>query len=132
VERLADGAVVARSNDPWNAVARVIYASGADRGGPTDYCLAPPSMKQSDPHDYDARQREWKSHCGSWDLSDLLARAGKEPRRSYASSMRDEFYADTESRPVFLTDLPPADDLAVVALRDAWKPVLEAVRRMER
>jgi TolB-like protein len=119
IRSTADGAVVARRSDPWKATARVIHTGRPDRGGPKDYFLMPPSMKKANPREYETREREWKNHCGSWDLEDLLTRAGKEPRRSYGSSMRSEFYSDT-------------DDLAVVALRDAWKPVLDAVRRVER
>jgi TolB-like protein len=132
VRSTRDGSIVAENSDGTRAVARVIYTGYRAEGDPDDYLLMPPTMKKSDPRAAEARERDWKGHCGSWDLSDLLERAKKEPRRSYRSSNRSEFYSDTETKPVFLTDLPPADDLAMVALRDAWKPVLEAIRRVER
>jgi hypothetical protein len=127
-----DGSLVAEHTDAMRAAARVIYTDFRGDGDPDEYSLVPPDMKKSDPHAVESRERDWKGHCGSWELSALLERAKKEPKRSYRSSIRKEFYADTESRPVFLADLPPAEDLAMVALRDAWKPVLEAVRRAER
>lgn len=127
-----DGSVVAQRSEPMRAVARVIYTGTSVDGDPDDYRLFPPSMRQSDPRGADSRESDWKAHCGSWKLSDFLDRARKEPRRSYRSSYRNEFYSDTESRPVFLADLPPADDLAMVALRDAWRPVLQSIREVER
>ncbi len=36
------------------------------------------------------------------------------------------------ARPVFLAELPPANDLAAIALRDSWQPVLRAVKEVER
>jgi TolB-like protein len=132
VRSTRDGSLIAEHSDAMRAAARVIYTDFRGEGDPDDYTLAPPGMRKSNPRDVESRERDWKGHCGTWELPALLERAKREPKRSYRSSIRKEFYADTESRPVFLTDLPPADDLAFVALKDAWKPVLETLRRVER
>ena len=127
-----DGSVVAQHSEPVRVAARVVYTGYTGDGDPDDYFLVPPPMKKSDPRSAESRESDWKSHCGTWKLADFLERARKEPRRSYRSSFRSEFYSDTESSPVFLSDLPPADDLAMVALRDAWKPVFQSIRDVER
>jgi hypothetical protein len=127
-----DGAVVAQHEEAMRATARVIHTGRRPEGDPDDYVLASPGLRRSDSGAAEARERDWKSHCGSWSLPELLERARKEPSRPYRPSMRSEFHSDTERKPVFLSELPPVDDLAMVALRDAWKPLLTAIRDVER
>ena len=127
-----DGAVVAVHDETVGAVARVVHTSYRAEGDCKDYVLVSPVMRRSDSRGAEARERDWRAHCGSWELPAFLESARKESRRSYASSMRGEFFVDTQARPVYLAELPPMEELAAAALREAWSPVSRALRDVER
>src|SRR6185503_18429416 len=82
-------------------------------------------------HAREAEQR-WKTEMpGDVKLSAFLDRASKERgRRSYEPSYREWFYPGGQPW-VFLDDLPPAGDLAFAALVEEWKPMFEALKRLE-
>ncbi len=126
------GSVVARHDAPYHVTARVIDTSYRAEGDCDDFVLIPPAMKRADARGAETRDRAWKESCGSWELPAFLEMARKEGRRSYKPSMRGEFHGDTERRPVVLGDLPPVEELALVALRGAWEPMVDALRRVER
>ncbi|HEX4936879.1 MAG TPA: hypothetical protein VFV33_27040, partial [Gemmatimonadaceae bacterium] len=126
------GTTLVRHDEPLSAAARVTYTSYRPEGDCDDYALVSPDLKRRDSSAASGRERAWKEHCGSWDLPAYLEAVRKGSRRSYQASMRSEFHGDTESRPVILGELPPAEDLAAVAVRRSWEPVVEALRRLER
>jgi len=126
------GDVLAKSDDEFTAAARVVYSNARADGDFDDYMLASPALKRADARAAENRERAWKEHCGGWKVSDFLESARKGSRRGYQASMRGEFQGDSQSKPVFLGEVPPVDDLAAIAVRGAWEPVVTALRRVER
>ncbi|HSQ60685.1 MAG TPA: hypothetical protein VLT84_09685 [Acidobacteriota bacterium] len=126
------GTTVVSHDEPLSAGARVTYTSYRPEGDCDDYVLASPALKRANSASASSRERAWKEHCGSWELPAYLETVQKGSRRAYESSMRSEFHGDTESRPVILGELPPAEELAAVAVRHSWEPLVEALRRLER
>jgi hypothetical protein len=128
-----DGSVLSSGGDAVEVEAHALYTNFQAEGDADEYCIAPPDLKRSDPDRAKQAESQWKERCGSWTLAQLLERARKDrDRTQYRSSYRDEFAANTADRPVFLADLPPEDDLAIIALRDVWRPVLGALRDLDR
>ena len=127
-----DGAVLATKEQNVTGVARVAFSSYRAKGECKDYVLVPPEMRRKDSRGTETREREWREHFGSWDLPAFLDTTRNPSRRTYRSSMRGEFHADTQARPVILAELPPTEELALVALRDAWGPVSQTLRDLER
>jgi hypothetical protein len=126
------GSIVASHVDDASAAARTVYSTVRADGDCDDYLLCSPPLRRTSSRDADARERAWKEHCGSWELSAFLESARRGTRRAYQSSMRSEFLGDTQARPVFLGDLPPVDDMAAVAVQGVWEPVVDSIRRVER
>jgi len=128
-----DGSVLASAGNAVDAEARALYTSYQADGDCDDYCLASPALRRADPERAKEVESEWKERFGSWTLPELLERARKDRERTrYRSDYRDEFYGNTAARPVFLGDLPPEDDLAVIALHEVWRPVLSALQELDR
>ena len=76
---------------------------------------------------------QWQERVGSWKLADLLLKARDARGRSkWSRDYRREFHGtDSRNRPVWLGELPGEDDLAFVALDDAWRPVLSTLQELD-
>jgi hypothetical protein len=127
------GAIVASGSVPAQAAARIVWSDYVARDDCDDYALVTPAMRQADARAADARVKDWKERYGDRTLPKFLetVREQRDKRTRYHSRYRDEFYPDTRSRPVFMGELPDEDEMAWVALRDAWKPVIEALRGLD-
>ena len=128
-----DGSVLATRTEERSARARTIFTEFQPRGECRDYCLYSPEMKKSEPGAVSKIDAFWASHAGSWALPEFLERARDgRGRATYRSECRQEFYSGSSSRPVFLGECPPEGDLAYVALDDVWRPVLAALRDLDK
>lgn len=121
------GAVLAGDTHPYEAWARVVWSDFAPDDDPDHYRLAPP-----DAPDADRAQHEWDEHVGGMSLHELLEHTRDRDRGGdWNDRYRDEFSRDTRDHPVCLGGLPPESDLAYLALQDAWRPVLDALRVLD-
>ena len=55
---------------------------------------------------------------------------GAQGRRAYRRELLPRFYPGAAG-PVYLDDLPPAEDLAFAALIHTWEPVLDDLVRLD-
>lgn len=124
-----DDAVLARDRDAREAVARAVWTSFQPQGGADEYALYPSDWRDRDRERCDSIDRRWKSNCEGLTLPRFLERAKRDRSRGeYRRDYRGEFAGGS---PVFLNDLPPAVDLAYIALADLWKPVDQALERLD-
>lgn len=107
----------------FEAHARTVYTAFVPRGDVDDYALVSPRMREEHPDQAESAEKAWKEAAGDWTLGKLLERSKRDDgsRRSYRRGYRDEFRHP--GAPVFLDDLPSTEDLAFLALGDAWQPV---------
>lgn len=133
VVEVLTGEVLATRTEPVGAAARIVWSDFVAEDDCDDYALATPAMRQKDSRDADNRAREWKSRYGDRTLPTFLetVREQRDKRARYHSRYRDEFYGDTRARPVFMGELPDEDEMAWVALRDAWKPVIQSLQALD-
>jgi hypothetical protein len=120
-----------RRSVPFDAVARTAYTRQEVDGDCDDYRLVPPSLERADRDRARRIEARWKGQFGPWTLPGLL----EEARRTsgglaYSAALRGLFWPPRE-RPVFLDDLPPAEDLAALAIEGVWEPVLETLRALD-
>jgi hypothetical protein len=122
------GARLAHDSEQRTLVAHTVFTRFAPAGSCDDYALVPPG-------DDDRKRRiekEWHDDFGSWSLPGLLDRARREPGRTrYESRHRSEFAAAGTSTPIWLDDLPPVEEMAHIALDDAWMPMLDMLRELD-
>ena len=103
------------------------------RADPDNYFLYQPDVKQHDPDRAKAAEKAWKDRVGSWSVPEFMAHARKDHERTaYRSDYRGEFLGRTRDHPVFLGDLPPEGDLAVVALDGVWRPILSLLKDLDK
>jgi hypothetical protein len=125
-----EGAILGQKTQQESFAVHTVFTRFTPEGSCDDYCLAPPEWKDSDRGK--RVEKEWRSAFGSWTVPALLDRARKDPGRTrYQSQHRSEFSASGTSTPVWLDDLPPAEELAYVALSDAWMPMLALLRDLD-
>ena len=126
------GQVVARRQDAFDSSARVVWTDYRAEGDCGAYCLVPPDVKRDDPVHAKEVEDSWHECFGSWRLSDLLERSRRETRRvTYQPGDRGDFRRPSHEHPVLLGELPTEDDLAYVALEDAWQKVMETLRELD-
>jgi tetratricopeptide (TPR) repeat protein len=122
------GARLAHDSQQRSLVAHTVFTRFAPVGSCDDYRLVPPG-------DDDRKRRiekEWRDDFGSWNLPAFLERARREPGRTrYESRHRSEFAAAGTSTPIWLDDLPPVEEMAHIALDDAWMPMLAMLRDLD-
>ena len=123
---------LARRGERKSLVARTVYSRFEPVGSCDDYCLVSPGLKAAEPERARRVEKEWSGKFGSWTLPRLLERARKDAGRTrYLPQYRAEFASAGTSTPIFLDDLPPADELAAIALADLWVPLLEMLRELD-
>jgi hypothetical protein len=127
------GSPLGAGSDVVRSEAHTLYTDYAPREDTDDYFLYQPDLKQREPDRAKALDRGWKDHVGSWSLPEFMEHARKaKDRTAYRPSYRSEFFGHTRDHPVFLGDLPPEGDLALIALDGLWRPVLSALKDLEK
>jgi len=125
-----EGARLARDSEERSLEAHTVFTRFTPVGNCDDYCLAPPDWEDSDRGK--RVEKEWRSTFGSWTVPALLERARRDPGRTrYQPQYRSEFSTAGTSTPVWLDDLPPVEELAYIALSDAWMPMLAMLRDLD-
>ena len=120
------GGRLAQDSQGRTIEAHTVFTNFQPVGNCDDYSLVPPDWEDSTRREH---EKEWRATFGSWTVSALLDRARREPNRTrYESRHRSEFSAAGTSTPVWLDDLPPAEELAHIALSDSWMPLLAILR----
>lgn len=127
------GVVLAHREVPADAAARIVWTDFKPEGDPGRYELLPPDVRKRDSERAKRVDSQWQERVGSWKLADLLKRARDDRGRSkWSRDYRHEFHGtDSRNRPVWLGELPGEDDLAFVALDDAWRPVLATLQELD-
>jgi hypothetical protein len=127
------GHVLTHRGEDVLAAARTVYTLFSADGSDEDFCVAPPEGFRPANLNAERAQESWQESFGSWTVPKLLehARAHRSGRTRYRPDFRAEFSPRTMTRPVFLDDLPPADDLAYVALEDVWEPLFDSLRELD-
>jgi hypothetical protein len=132
VLEVATGAVLAHRAEKGEARVRVAWSDYRPGDDVDRYALLPPDVRKSDPGRARKVDAQWRDHMGSWSVEDVLRQSRDQRSRSrYSSRYRGEFYGDTRQRPVWLGEVPTENDLAYVALRDIWRPVLVTLRELD-
>ncbi|HVP38553.1 MAG TPA: hypothetical protein VMS93_05145 [Candidatus Saccharimonadales bacterium] len=127
------GKALDRRAEERTAEAHTVYTDYLPAPDYDDYSLYRPEVKQSEPERARALDQSWKDRVGSWSLPELLKHAhDQHDRTAYRPDYRGEFLGHSRGRPVFLGDLPPAGDLAEIALDDLWEPVLSVLKDLEK
>jgi hypothetical protein len=123
------GGRLAQDSQGRTSEAHTVFTRFQPVGSCDDYSLAPPDWEDGKRRDL---EKEWRATFGSWTVSALLDRARRSPDRTrYESRHRPEFSSAGTSTPVWLDDLPPAEELAHIALSDAWMPLLDILRDLD-
>jgi hypothetical protein len=128
----ASGAVLAHRDQSAQVVARVAWTDFVPEQQYDRYALLPPDVRKADPRRAKAVDQQWRDELGSWELGEFLRQSRDQRARSrYSSRYRGEFYANTRETPAWFGELPGEQDLAFVALRDAWRDVFGALRELD-
>lgn len=127
-----DESAVTQQAQAFHAAARTVYTRYQPDGECGRYTLYPPEIKAHDAPRAARLEREWHDTFGSCALPALLERSKSDHDRiAWRSEYRDLFYADTFQQPVFMDAMPTDADLAVIALSELWRPVLEQVKEQD-
>lgn len=114
------------------AVARVAWTDFRADGDCGDYVLCPPDMEKRDSDRVKEVRARWKECFGDWDLKALLEDSRRDRGRAhYDSRYRGEFRSRTHGHPALLGELPDENDLASVALEQAWKPLVAVLSEID-
>ena len=124
-------ATISTRSEPVETTARVAWTDFRADGNCADYRLMPPDLEDSESGKGVAAR--WRECFGAWTLPDMLERARRERGRSvYRAGYRDEFRTDSRKHPVLCGELPAEDDMAYLALEGVWRPVLVALKSVDR
>ncbi len=126
-----DGKTLVTRSNTVPAEAIVVWTDYEPVGDCSSYFLYTPDQ-QKDADAVKAINEQWRRCAGNWKLTAFLERARGEHRHAnYRPEDRQAFFGFSSDHPVFLGELPPEGDLAVVALHGAWEPVLTALRELD-
>lgn len=127
-----DGATLSHRSYDRSTLARVVWTSYTPEGSLDAYALVSDALRQSNPDRARDIETRWKSTCGEGTTLQQVLQA----RRSTSTSGR--YQRGTLARFmvgaafVFLEDLPPTGDLALVAAANAWHPLRDDLARLDR
>ena len=126
------GQTLVRHGDQMRKVANTIFTTFQARGNCDDYTLLPPDARSSDPDHAQQVDREWEATFGNWTLSKVLLKSREGANRThYRPEHRAEFVNASYIFPVFLDDLPSADDMAFMALDPTWRAIYDALQGLD-
>jgi hypothetical protein len=109
--------------------ARSIYTAFDPRGDCRDYCLTPPDWKSARADECKDAESRWKRRYGDWSVAGYLEAARGKREFAYSRDDRERFV--NAGRPAVCNGLPPAGDLAFLALKDVANPVWDALKGLE-
>jgi hypothetical protein len=116
-----------RRDAPREVIAHTAFSRQSISGDADDYRVAPPTYGRDR---RESLEQRWKHCFGPYSVSQFIERCRDvSGRGSYRSDFRREFASRDHC--VFLDDLPPAEDMAAMALDDVWKPVLESLAQLD-
>ena len=126
-----DGATISHRQFDGSTMARVVWTSYVPEGSLDAYALVSEALRAANPDRARDVETRWKDTCGeSTTLQQVL-----QARRSTSTSGR--YQRDRLARFmvgaafVFLEDLPPASDLALVAAAHGWQPLRDDLARFD-
>jgi hypothetical protein len=127
------GSVVATHSDAVPTSIATVFTNFTSKGPRGNYRLYPPGLAKADPQGARRIEQRWKEHAGDWDLPDFLeyAHANRE-HTTYRPDDRSRLFNFRGNRPLFLSALPPEEEVARVALDRVWVPVLGVLRDLDR
>ena len=112
--------------------AHTVWSDRRVEGDPDDYRLCEPSLEKAHPDDARRIRDRWDEQFAPWSLSELIEHARRaSPRSEYLRHQRPLFSRGYGGAIVYMDDLPPAEDLAALALADVWQPMLESLARLD-
>lgn len=111
--------------------ARVVFTRYQPLGDCDDYFLAPPDWQSGNAEGLKAARNSWKQRFGDWSVPDFLAAVNDARDRGHYRRLDRESFLN-RSRPRVTDDLPPAGDLAFLALRAVANPVWDVLKGLER
>ncbi len=123
---------IAREPVRRSLTARTLWTALAPGLDPGAYALVSDPVRKGDPERARRVETRWKAVAGERTaLRDVLQGVkSARGRPSYRRDLLPRFYPGA-SGPVFLDDLPPAEDLAYAALIHAWEPLLDELVRTD-
>jgi hypothetical protein len=128
-----DGEVVVAGQAVRRAMtAHTLWVAHAPEGDLDAYALLSDQLRQREPERANRVETRWKAVAGErTSVKDVLRGVrGAQGRPAYRRELLPRFYPDVRG-PVFLDDLPPADDLAYAALIHTWEPLLDDLLRLD-
>lgn len=130
---VVSGEAVASHDGTVNAQAHTYFTSFLPDGEPQDYDLLTPETRHADPDHAKAVEDDWKSHMGKWGVGDVMKKVKSQStqRATYRENFRHEFASDSRERRVFLGELPPPRELALLALENTWREVLSTLQDLD-
>jgi hypothetical protein len=118
-----------RRDRTWVATARTAFTDCRLDGASSEYRICPPSFERGRA---ESLEEHWKQSFGPWSLPQLVDESRRYPDRSgYRPDIGQEFAPEYGHGRVYLDDLPPAEELATLALGHVWEPVLESLALLD-
>lgn len=123
---------VARQDVRRSMTAHTLWATRAPDGDLDAFALVSDQVRQREPERANRVETRWKAVAGErTSVKDVLRGVrGTRGGPAYRRDQLPRFYPGAGG-PVFLDDLPPADDLVYAALIHAWEPLLDDLVRMD-
>jgi len=128
----ATGATLAHHEDRPTVTARALWTTYLPEGDLDDYALVSESRRHADPERAKKVEERWHAVAGEGTSLRQVFEARRSTRETphyRRESLRD--FVPGARRFVFLEELPPADDLALAALVDAWGPLRDDLLRLD-
>jgi hypothetical protein len=126
-----DGASLAHQRFDRSTEARVVWTSYQPQGDVNAYSLVSSSVRSSDPDRATRVENRWKTVCGAGTTLQQVLEASRSSHGEdhYQRAALGRFIAGASF--VFLTDLPPTNDLAYAALVKGCGPVRDDLMRLD-
>ena len=126
-----NGASIVHSRSPRTTRARVVWTSYVPEGDVGNYALVSEALRTQNPDRARDVETRWKSVCGETTTLQQVLSARRETRgdAGYDRGTLGRFAAGTAF--VFLQELPPAQDLALAAVKNGWQPLCNDLTRLD-
>src|ERR1044072_76878 len=126
-----DGTTLVHQHAPRTTRARVVWTSFAPAGELANYSLVSDQVRTASPEHAKDVEMRWKTVCGETTTLQQVLAARREARgdSGYDRGSLGRFMAGAAF--VFLQDLPPAQDLALAAVKTGWQPLVQDLTRLD-